>query len=247
MMQTLTHQTVTNQTMTNQTALRRIGAVSAILGAVVQVATGIGSSSGFGTVPAGAPAEVLLPAVANQPWLWTTVQLGFVLGPVFWLMAFVALSATLTQGQSGPLAKLAATTLGVGAAVHIVSSSINGFGVAALARSWGAASATEQADLVLMGNVLLTLLDGTWASSITLFHGFPFVLSGLAVVTSGRYPTLVGWLGFLGGLGSLIAGPFMFFDVAGLPIGLSIISAVVISIYMLVLGVLLWSEPGGPR
>ena len=98
-----------------------------------------------------------------------------------------------------------------------------------------------------MGNVLLYILDGPWASSITLFHGFPFVLSGLAVITSGRYSALLGWLGFLGGLGSLVAGPFRFFGVAGLPIGLSVISAVVVSIYMLVLGVLLWSEPGGSR
>ena len=194
-------QTLTNQAVTNQSTLPRIGAVSAILGAVVQVGAGIGSSSGFGTVPAGAPADVLLPVVANQPWLWTAIQLGFVLGPLFWLMAFVALSATLTQGQSNALAKLAATTLGLGAAIHIVSSSINGFGIAALARVWGTAPAIAQADLVLMGNVLLYILEGTWASSITLFHGFPFVLSGLAVVTSGRYPALVGWLGFLGGLG----------------------------------------------
>jgi hypothetical protein len=242
-MQTLTYQTVTDQTVTNQITLRRIGAVGAILGAVVQVAAGTGSSSAFGTVPAGAPAELLLSAVANQPWLWTTIQLGFVLGPVFWLLAFVALSATLTQERGDALAKLAAATLAVGAAVHIVSSSINGFGVAALARAWAAAPAAEQADLVLMGNVLLTILDGTWASSITLFHGFPFVLSGLAVITSGRYPAFLGWIGFLGGLGSLIAGPFMFFDVAGLPIGLSIISAVIISIYMIGLGVLLWREP----
>ena len=68
-------------------------------------------------------------------------------------------------------------------------------------------------------------------------------VSGLAVITSGRYPAFLGWIGFLGGLGSLIAGPFMFFDVAGLPIGLSIISAVIISIYMIGLGVLLWREP----
>lgn len=87
-------QTLTDQTVTNQTTLRRIGAVSAVLGAVVQVGAGIGSSSGFGTVPAGAPADVLLPVEANQPGLWTTIQLGFVLRPLFWLMAFVALSTT---------------------------------------------------------------------------------------------------------------------------------------------------------
>ena len=43
-------QTLTNRTVTNQTTLPRIGAVSAILGAVVQVGAGIESSSGFGTV-----------------------------------------------------------------------------------------------------------------------------------------------------------------------------------------------------
>jgi hypothetical protein len=111
-----------------------------------------------------------------------------------------------------------------------------------LAQAWASASATEQANLVLMGDLLLTIADGTWASSITLFHGLPFVLAGLAVVASGRYPALLGWLGFVGGLGSLIAGPLLFFGVAGLTVGLSVISAVVISLYMLVLGVLMWNQ-----
>ncbi|MGH2542745.1 MAG: DUF4386 family protein [Ardenticatenaceae bacterium] len=227
------------QTLTHPTTLVRTGAVCAVLGAVVQVAAGIGS----GILPAGADVEALLRALASQPsWLWPTVQLGFVLGPLFWLIAFVALTPTLPQGVSGTLAKLAAATISVGAAVHIVSSSVNGFGLATLARAWGTASATEQSNLVLMGNVLLHIMDGTWASSITLFHGLPFALSGLAVVYSRRYPALLGWLGFAGGLGSLVAGPFMFFGVEGLPVGLSVFSAVGISIYMLVLGFLMWNS-----
>ena len=227
------------QTLTDQSTLLRIGAVCAIVGAVIQVAAGTGSSIVFGDLPAGAAAETLLPVLASRPAAWTALQFGFVLGPVFWVIAFVALTPTLPQGASGAFAKLAAMTIVVGAAVHIVASSVNGFGLAAVARAWEGAAAAEQSNLALMGNVLLAVADGTWASSVTLFHGLPFVLSGLAVAFGGRYPALLGWLGCVGGLGSLIAGPFMFFDIGGLVVGLSIVCAVIISIYMLVLGFLM--------
>jgi hypothetical protein len=161
------------------------------------------------------------------------------------VIAFVALATTLTQGWRGTLAMLAAATLVVGAGVHIVSSAVNAFALPALASTWEGASATEQANLALIGNALLYLIDGAWAGAITLFHGLPFVLSGLAVIVSGRYPAFWGWLGLAGGLGSLIAGLLLFFGVTGLPTGLSIVCAVIISLYMIVLGVLLWNLPEG--
>ncbi len=230
------------QTLTNQTTLVRTGAICAILGAVLQVGAGIAGTIALGTIPTGNGAEELLPALASQSvWAWTTIQMGFVLGPVMWVMAFVALMPTITQGWASTLAKLATATILAGSAIHIVSSSVNGFAVAELARQWQTAAASEQANLVVMGNLLLAIIDGTWASAITLFHGLPFVLSGLAVIASGRYPAYLGWVGVLGGLGSVVAGPLLFFGAEGLATGLSIISAVVISIYTLIVGLLMWN------
>jgi hypothetical protein len=82
---------------------------------VIQVAAGSTST----ILPTG---DALLPSLANQPsWLWPTIQLGFILGPVLWVIAFVALATTLKGGWRGTLASLAVTTVSVGAAVHIVS------------------------------------------------------------------------------------------------------------------------------
>jgi hypothetical protein len=230
------------QTLMTQQSLARIGAVCAILGAVVQVGAGILSSTAFGGVPTGAEASVLLAAMASQPlWLWSIMQLGFVVGPVLWVIAYIALAALLIQGWPGALAKVAAAAIVVGSAPHIISSTVNGFALPALAQAWQGAAGAEQANLALMWNGLLYLIDGTWAVSITLFHGLPFVLSGLAVVMSRRFSAFAGWIGVVGGMGSIIAGPMMYFRMEGLPIGLSIISAVVISIYMIVLGLMMWN------
>ena len=125
---------------------------------------------------------------------------------------------------------------------QFISSSVNWFGLSELTQAWAAAPAEEQSDLLRMGNVLLSIIDGTWKSSIMLFHGLPMIFSGLAVVSSGCYSGLLGWLGFAGGLGSLVAGPSLFFWVEGYPTGLSVFSAVAVSIYMLVLGYLLWNS-----
>jgi hypothetical protein len=94
----------------------------------------------------------------------------------------------------------------VSAASHIVDSSINRFGLTALAHTWAVAPASDQGNLLRVGDMMLSLLGGTWASVISYFHGVPFILSGLAVVFSQDYPAWLGWAGVVGGTGSLIAG-----------------------------------------
>jgi hypothetical protein len=75
---------------------------------------------------------------------------------------------------------------------------------------------------------------------ITLFHGAPFVLAGLAVAVSRRYPAWLGWIGFIGGAGSLVIGIGMFLGLA--PAGLAVPFAVVLSLFMVVLGWLMWTR-----
>ena len=90
----------------------------------------------------------------------------------------------------------------------------------------------------------LAVTAGTWAGVITLFHGLPFVLVGLAVAVGERYPAWLGWLGILGGAGSLIVGVGMFLGLVSA--FLAVPFAVVLSLFMVVLGWLLWtaSEQG---
>jgi hypothetical protein len=221
--------------------IRRIGAVCAILGSVVS----IGAGTGFGNRTTTWETERLLRFLAGQPsWQWPLVYLGFILGAALWLGAFVVIADMLPAGLSRMLGRFAVATIVLGATVHAIDASVNGVGLAALARSWAGASPAEQPDLLRAGGVLIQVVHGTWASVIALFHGLPFILLGAAVVTSRRYPAWVGWFGLVGGAGSLVLGVAMFL---GTQVMLYVAFAIVVSLWMVTMGFLLWQDVVGDR
>jgi hypothetical protein len=221
---------------TGERALLRIGAGCAILGSVVSVAAG----AGFGNRTVGADTGTVLRFIAARPdWYWPLVFLGFILGALLWVGAFVALASSLTEGVGWALGRLGVASIIIGATLHIIDASINGFGLAALAHAWATAPAPEQANLLRDGDMLLRILGGTWASVITFFHGVPFILLGLAVVFSRRYPAWLGWVGVGGGLGSVVLGVTMFL---GTPEMLYVAFAIVVSLWMVAMGVLMWQQ-----
>jgi hypothetical protein len=214
--------------------LLQIGAVAAILGTILQVGAGTGQ-----TAQLGAGAELALASLAAQAdWVWPVTYFGFIFGAALWVGALVALSSTLTEGVAWALGKLAVAAAIIGATLHTVDGSLNAGALAELARAWNAAPAGERTALVQHGELLHRILDGTWAGVITLFHGVPFILAGLAVALSRRYPAWLGWVGFVGGAGSLIIGIAMFLGLASA--GVAVPFAVILSVYMVILGWLMW-------
>src|SRR5215210_62490 len=229
---------------TREQAFLRIGAVCAILGTVLSVAAG----TGFENLTNESSIEPILRYIASRSsWYWPAVHLGFILGALLWVGALTALASSLTRGAGWALGQWGAVSIVVGAAIHVVDSSINGFGLAALADAWVAAPASEQADLLLAGDTLLQLLGGTWTAVVSYFHGMPFVLFGLAVVYSRRYPAWPGWIGVVGGFGSLVVGMMMFLGAGFVPERLFIVFALVVSVFMLVMGFLMWRRTDGTQ
>jgi hypothetical protein len=219
--------------------LLQIGAVAAILGTIFQVAAGTSQSAQL-----GAGADVALASLAGlEDWVWPVTYFGFIFGALLWVGALVALASTLTTGAAWALGRLGVAAAIVGATLHTVDGSLNAGALAALARAWEGAPERERVALVQNGDLLLRILDGTWAGVITLFHGVPFVLVGLAVVLSRLYPAWLGWIGFIGGAGSLVIGIAMFLGLA--PAGLAVPFAVVLSLFMVILGWLMWSQSPG--
>lgn len=217
----------------------RIGAVCAILGAVVSVAAGMG----FGNLTNEYGTEQVLRTIAAHPdWYWPTVHLGFIVGAFLWVGAFIALAASLRQGVSWALGWLGAAAVIVGAAIHVVDSSISGFGLTALANAWASAPASEQAKLLRVGDTLLYVLNGTWPSVHSYFHGLPFLLAGLAVAFSCRYPAWIGWVGVVGGAASLLGGMLQFIGIIPHSERLLIIPAQVVSLWMVAMGGLMWCQ-----
>ncbi len=223
---------------TNTRVMRRVGAICAIVGAVVSIAAG----TGFGNRTATWGTADLLRYLASRPsWQWPLVHLGFITGAAFWVGAFVVIADTLPEGTSRSLGRLAVASVIFGAAIHAIDSSVDGVGLAALARSWAGASAAEQPNLLRAGDVLIHVIHGTWASVIMLFHGLPFILLGIAVLVSRRYPAWVGWFGIVGGAGSLVLGAAMFL---GTQVMLYVAFAIVVSLWMVTMGFLLWQGNG---
>lgn len=224
------------KTQREQTLLR-IGAVCAILGAVVSVAAG----AGFGNVTNELGTEDVLRHVSSLPdWYWPTVYLGFILGALLWVGALDALAISLPQGASRALGRLGVAGVIVGATVHVVDSSMSGFGLVHVADAWAAASGSEKAILLHNGDALLMVLGGTWAGVLGLFHGAPFVLFGLAAALDRSYPVWLGPFGVVGGLGSLFCGVTMFLGMNLVPEWFFIVFALVVSLWMVVMGVLMW-------
>jgi len=228
--------------LTSEQKSLRIGAVCAILGVFLSVAAGVG----FGNLTNESGVETVLLYLTSRPrWYWPTVHLGFMLGAFLWVGAFLALARSLMRGANWGLGWLGAASIIIGATIHIVDSSISGFGLTAAAYAWADAPASDQEGLLRVGEALLRALGGTWASVISFFHGVPFILCGLAVAQSRGYPAWpawLGWVGVAGGAGSLVTGVMMFLGVDFFPAWLFIVFALVVSLWMLAMGVLMWRQ-----
>jgi hypothetical protein len=67
------------------------------------------------------------------------------------------------------------------------------------------------------------------------------------VVLDRNYPAWLGWAGFLGGLGSLVAGVMMFLGTEILPEWVFIVFALIVSLFMLIMGALMWRNAPSNR
>jgi hypothetical protein len=230
--------------LTREQMLLFIGAVCAILGAVVSVAAG----AGFGNITNELGTEAVLRYISSRPdWYWPTVQLDFIIGALLWVGALAALASSLTRGVGWALGQLGIASVILGATIHVVDSSISGFGLAHLANAWAVATGSEKSILLHNGETLLMILGGTWAGVLVLFHGLPFVLFGVAVALDRSYPAWLGWFGFVGGFGSLFCGVTMFLGLGLVPEWLFIVFALVVSLWMVAMGIVMWRRAATTR
>lgn len=219
-------------------SLLKMGGAAAIVGSVVFVAAGIA----FGNLTHSSSPETVLRVIAERGrWFWPLVQVGFAFGALLWVIALTALTRTLTDGASWALSRVAVSAVFLGATIHILDSSISAYALGSIARDWNVAG-PDIVKYEAFGDMTLRLLGGTWAAVITFFHGVPFILFGLAVALSGRYPSWLGWVGFIGGAGSLLCGIPMFFGKYIVSLDFYVPFAVLLSVWMIVIGVHLWSR-----
>jgi hypothetical protein len=222
---------------TNEPMFLRFGAVCAILGTVITMAAG----ENFNNLTNENGAEIILRTLAAKPsWYWPAVHLAFIFGATLWAFAFVALAHSFPKGITWVLGWFAVFSMILGVAIHIVDSSISGYGLAALSQAWAAASPAEQPHLLRQGDTLLYIMHGTWTNVLNFYSGLPFILVGISIALSRQYPSWFGWIAAMGGAGSLGMGVLMFLRVSLIPQRFYIGFAILVSLWLLVMGVLMW-------
>lgn len=216
--------------------LMRIGSVGAILGAGD---TGVGHFL-HPVLPRGDPAAVAAAIAHSQH--WTLIHLLISAGVFLTLAGLLGIQHSITtEGLTGALTRLGLWAATIGTTISLITDVLDGVAIKQLADQW--ALAPEPSKPIALGLVSATeTIDFALTTFTMSFAGVTFVLFGIAVIRSGRYPRSLGWVALAAGIGSLGAGLVQ--AVTGEPstttVLLTIIGTTVIALWILAMGTLLW-------
>jgi Domain of unknown function (DUF4386) len=217
--------------------LLRMGSGAAVLGALF---AGVGNLL-HPITPRDDPPGVA--RVIAQSDLWTPIHLVIVVGIILLPAGLLAVRHSVAgNGLTDALTRVGMYAVTIGATVGVITLILDGVAAKQLADQWAAAPEPAKAPalgLVSANETVNFALAGLF--NLT-FAGVPFVLFGLAVAYAGTYPRWLGWVAFFAGIGSILAGLIQ--ALTGEPtvvsLILTIIGPTVITLWMLVIGVLLW-------
>jgi len=135
---------------------------------------------------------------------WVMVHLGQYMGALLVTIGLVTLAVTHTRraGIAGQLGRIAAITALVSTAVFAVQMALDGVALKTAVDHWASVSSDQRASAFDVADALRSLEKGLSA----LFHlnnGLTLLALGLATLTR-RGTSIVGWLGYLAGVGFLI-------------------------------------------
>ncbi len=221
--------------MTTATALARLGAIAAVVGAVVlAVATTMHPMSADPNVPVAAFTEY----AADRHWVWS--HAGQFVGVFVLALSMVAFADTLDDGWSrafGRLGKASAIGLiGVAAALQAV----DGVAVKRLVDQWAAAPVDQKA-MAFEAAFAVRQIEIGLAGYLSLLTGLAIILFGLAIACGTHYPRWFGWLGIVDGMAFAASGWSQaatgFSDQSMI---LSMTASYGLLIWMIVLALLLW-------
>lgn len=223
---------------THRQMLLRSGAAYLIAGSVLVMV--------FRTLHGDLPTdtgEAALSYVVAHP-LYPLVHLGDILGFFGYTGGLVALSASLTIGDARAIGRLGMVSVLLGAAIHIVDFSADGFSLPMLANVWAVAPASDRVSLELGARVALVIIGGPSVIALLFAWGSTLALYGLAIRQEG-YSRWLGWTGIVLGAMIFVLGlifflkpnifpGFLFYGLGGLAAHL----------WTIFLGVAMWRRGG---
>src|SRR5256885_2363044 len=185
--------------MSTQQHLARVGAVAAMSGAVTLfVATLLHPMTADPNDPPAAFAEY----AADR--LWVASHLGQFLGVAALGVALVALAATMEAGTPSAWARIGVVGTAASVATAAALQAVDGVALKAMANRWMQASGEARAR-AFEGALAVRQVEIGMASLLSVLFGLTVSAFGISMLVSRRFPTWLGWLGLLGGVGTLAA------------------------------------------
>jgi hypothetical protein len=183
----------------NMRSLARLGGVTAIAGTVVLfVSTLLHPLDSDPSAPRAAFAEY----AADSTWVWT--HFGQFLGVAVVGVALVALAGTLA-GRAVIWARIGLVGTAAGVAVAAALQAVDGVALKVMVDRWAAATG-EARELAFEAALAVRQIEIGLASLFSLLMGLTVAVFGVAIIRSARYPSWLGAIGLLGGLGLVVAG-----------------------------------------
>ena len=214
----------------------RLGGGCAVLGALLGFVVNVL----HGDLPADP--EAALTRVAMTP-SWSLLHLGIMVSVVLILCGLVGLSSVADGPGSRALARLSLVVALPGAAVMLVGIAIDGFATKAMADLWASAPPNERATAYGMALTVENIQNALFHTWSMLFIGLPFALLGVSgLLAGGGFPRWLGLVAVIGGAGATFMGVAGFLHVP-VPGALFNVFAVLVSLWVLVAGVLMWRAP----
>ena len=219
---------------TNQ-SLGRLGTFAAFIGASLLFAgTLLHPTESDPNVPVAAFTEY----AANTFWVWShLMQFAGVFGLS---MAFVAFASTFESGRPAAWSRLGlAGTIAI-IAVGAALQAVDGVALKVMVDRWAAATGDASA-ITFEAAFAVRQIEIGLASLLSILLGFTLIALSIAILFSTRYPTWLGWIGFLNGFATIVSGATQASTgFSAMAMALSMATSIVLLAWVIIVGVLMW-------
>lgn len=186
--------------MNTKQALARIGAVSALLGAILLL---VGTFLHPIHADPNIPAEAFAEYAANEIWLLSHLTQFF---GVFALgLGFAAFSRTFEAGYASAWAYLGLIGTISLVAISAALQAVDGIALKFMVDHWSAALGETQ-QIAFESAFAVRQIEIGLASLFSITSGLTGLLFGMALLSSARYPNWLGWVGVINGAGMVVSG-----------------------------------------
>lgn len=221
--------------------LLRIGAVSAILGAIILVV----ANALHPRTSDVDDTEATLQLIGDSG-IWVTDHLAIAIALLLVLGGLVALFRSITSQPGAAVARLGFAGALVSGGIGIILLGIDGIALKEVAESWADAPAEEKASAFRVGEAIEQVSFGIFSMFIFVFFGLTILLYGLAVALSDIYPKGLGWVAVILGGGSAVLGLVQAYQGPSDVVTniLFAVFSILITVWVLVIGVFMWRKAG---